>query len=109
MQEVLEKIGVPGVLYHDNERPWSSIECIRLINSHKTKQIITSTPPLFAERATQTIKPMIHVRLEGLEQSKEQWVDILPSVLKKYNNTKHPTTGMTPSEAVEPSNHFDVW
>ena len=67
MKEVLEKIGVPEVIYHDNEGSWSNIEFMRLINSHKIKQIITSTPPPFAERAIQTLKQMIHTRLEGLE------------------------------------------
>ena len=43
---------------------------------------------------------MIHNRLDGLEQSKEKWVDIMPSVLNKYNNTKHSTTGMAPNDAV---------
>ena len=55
-KEVLNKIGVPKVLYHDNEGSWSSTEFIRLINSHNIKQTITSTPPPFAERAVQTIK-----------------------------------------------------
>ena len=50
MKEVLEKIGVPEVIYHDNEGSWSSTEFIRLLNSHKIKHIITSTPPPFAER-----------------------------------------------------------
>ena len=93
MKEVLDKIGVPKVLYHDNEGSWSSTEFIRLINSHNIKQIITSTPAPFAERAVQTIKNMIHKRLEGLEISKEKWIDILPSDLRKFNNTKHSTTG----------------
>ena len=62
----LESIGVPEVMYHDNEGSWSSIEFTRLINYHKVKQIITSTPPPFAERTIQTIKSMIHTRLEGL-------------------------------------------
>ena len=57
----------------------------------------------------QTIKNMIHTRLDGLEVSKEKWVDMLPSVLKKYNNTKHSTTGLAPNEAVKPSNHMEVW
>ena len=54
MVEVLNKIGVPEVLYHDNEGSWSSTEFIRLITSHKIKQIITSTPPPFAERNPET-------------------------------------------------------
>ena len=43
MVEVFNKIGVPEVLYHDNESLWGSIQFIRLINSHKMKQIITNT------------------------------------------------------------------
>ena len=70
MEELLEKIRVPEVIYHGNEGSWGSTEFIRLINSHKIKQTITSTPPPFAERMVQTIKNMIYTRLEGLEVSK---------------------------------------
>ena len=71
-KEVLDKVGVPKVLYHDSEGSWSSTESMRLINSHNIKQIITSTPPPFAERAVQTIKGMIHKRLEGVRNSQGQ-------------------------------------
>ena len=37
MKEVLDRIGVPETIYHDNEGSWSSTEFIRLINSHKIK------------------------------------------------------------------------
>ena len=57
----------------------------------------------------QTIKNMIHSRLDGLEISKDKWVEILPSVLKKYNHTSHSTTGMKPNGAKRKYNHFDVW
>ena len=80
---VLEKIGVPEIIYHDNEGSWNSAQFIRLNNSHDIRQIITSTPPPFAERMVQTIKHMIHARLEGLEQSKEKWMDMFPPALKK--------------------------
>ena len=79
------------------------------MNSHNIKQILTSTPPIFAERIVQTISNMIHSRLDGLEISKEKWVEILPSVLKEYNNTSHSTTGMKPNGAVKSSSCFDVW
>ena len=57
----------------------------------------------------QTVKNMIHQRLEGLGICGEKSVDILPSVLEKYNNTSRPTAGMKPDDAVKSSNHFDVW
>ena len=78
--EVLDKIGAMRTLSHDNEGSRSSTEFIRLTNSHNINHIITSTPPPLAERMVQTINSMIHQRLEGLEISKETWVDILPSV-----------------------------
>ena len=56
MKEVLNNIGTPKVLYHDNEGSWNSKEFVRLINAFKIRQIITSSPPPFAERMVQTIK-----------------------------------------------------
>ena len=109
MKEVLEKIGVPENIYHDFEGSWNSTGFIRLLNEHKIKQIITSSPPPFAERMVQTLKNMIHIRLEGLEVSKEKWLDVLPAVLKKYNNTVHSTINMTPNDAKDKKNHFEVW
>ena len=61
--EVLDKIGAPEVIYHDNGGSWSSTEFTRLKDPHNIKQIITSTPPPFAERMVQSIKNMIHQRL----------------------------------------------
>ena len=109
MKEVLNTIGIPQQIYHDHEGSWTSTEFIRLLNFAKVKQVITSSPPPFAERMVQTIKNMIHARLDGLEMNKEKWVELLPSVLKKYNNTKHSTTGMSPHMAKQSSNHVEVW
>ena len=52
---------------------------------------------------------MIHTRLEGLEMTEEKWVELLPSVLKKYNNTKHSTIGMKPNGAKRKDNHIEAW
>ena len=109
MKEILNVIGVPEVLYHDNEGSWNSGDFIQLLNQNKIKQIITSTPPPFAERMIQTIKNMIHTRLGGLELNKEKWIDILPAVLKKYNNTKHSTIRMSPNQAKQGNDNIEVW
>lgn len=109
MKEVLNVIGTPKTLYHDNEGSWNSNVFIQLLNKHGIKQVITSTPPPFAERAVQTIKNMIHARLDGLEINKEKWVELLPSILKKYNNTKHSTIGMSPNTAKQGKHNIEIW
>jgi hypothetical protein len=51
---------------------------------------------------------MIHIRLQGLEVEKEQWVNLLPTVLKKYNNRIHGTTKLSPIEARHDKNRLNV-
>ena len=79
--EVLDNIGIPKQIYHDNEGSFGSIEFIRLVNGHNIKQITVSTKAPFAERAVQTIKNMIHARIEGLDLPVEKWVEMLPAIL----------------------------
>ena len=79
-EELLDKMGKPKQIYHDNEGSFSSIEFIRLLNGHNIRQIIVSTKAPLAERAVQTIKNMIHARIEGLDLPVEKWVEMLPAI-----------------------------
>ena len=79
---MLDKLGTPKQIYHDNEGSFSSTEFIRLLNGNNIRQIIVSNKAHFAERAMQTIKNMIHARIEGLDLSVEKWVEMLPAILK---------------------------
>ena len=108
-KEILNVIGVPENIMSDREGAWESTEFIKLLNEHKIKHIISSSPPPFGERAVQEIKNMIHTRLEGLEKSRESWTEILPSVLKKYNNRIHGTTELSPIDARKPENQIEVF
>ncbi len=74
-KEVLEKIRKPKQIYTDNEGAFSSREFITVLNKNSIKHIIVSTKAPFAERAVQTIKNMIHTRMEGLELPVEKWVE----------------------------------
>ena len=81
-KEVLDKIGKPKQIYHDNEGSFSPTEFTGLLNRNNIRQIIVSTKAPFAERAIQTIKNMIHARIDGLDLSVEKWVEMLPAILK---------------------------
>ena len=83
LTEVLEEIGTPQQIMSDREGAWESTEFVRFLNQHKIKHIITSSPPLFGERAVQEIENIIHKRLEGLYLQKERWIDMLAPVLNK--------------------------
>jgi hypothetical protein len=56
----------------------------------------------------QTLKQMIHTRLEGLDMTEEKWMDMLKPVMKKYNATKHSNTGVSPNHAKKKDNHIEV-
>ena len=106
--EILDKIGVPEQIFVDNEGAMSSTEFIRLLNKHKIKQIITTSPPPFVERVIQTLKNMLMTRVEASKMKTEQWIEFLPAVLKKYNNTTHSSTKLTPNNAHKQENKFEV-
>ena len=107
--EVLDKIGTPQQIMSDREGAWESTEFVKLLNQHKIKHIISSSPPPFSERAVQELKNMIHTRLDGLDLEKEKWVELLPAVLKKYNNRVHGTTGMSPNDARKDENNIQIY
>ena len=107
--EVLDKIGTPQQIMSDREGAWESTEFVKLLNQHKIKHIISSSPPPFSERAVQELKNMIHTRLDGLDLEKETWVELLPAVLKKYNNRVHGTTGMSPNDARKDENNIQIY
>jgi hypothetical protein len=93
----------------DREGAWESKEFVILLNSHKIKHIISSSPPPFSERAVQEMKNMIHARLDGLEMEAEKWIEVLPSVLKKYNSRIHGTTKLSPNDARKSENSIQVY
>ena len=46
---------------------------------------------------------------DGTVQSKTMYLDILPRILKQYNNTKHSSIKMTPVEASKKKNESTVY
>ena len=108
-KEILDVIGIPKNIMSDREGSWESTEFIRLLNQHKIKHIISNSPPPFSERGVQEIKNMIFTRLEGLEMDKQNWIQILPAVLRKYNSRVHGTTELSPIEARKPGNQIQVY
>ena len=106
--EILDKICIPEQIFVDNEGAMSSTEFIRLLNKHKIKQIITTSPPPFVERVIQTLKNMLMTRVEASKMKTEQWTEFLPALVKKYNSTPHSSTSLSPNEGHTPENRSTV-
>ena len=108
---ILNTITLTDVRNFLNRQKSRQTKTYRGFNSYVAKEPLQEIQADIADfaRSAEVNDDMIHQRLDGLGISKEKWVDILPSVLKKYNNTSHPTAGMKPNEAKKKDNHFDVW
>ena len=61
----------------------------------------------FAERFNKTIRNLL--KKPVFEKGNANWVDELPKVIKKYNNTIHHSTKMTPIDASKKKNENEVF
>ena len=94
----------------DQEGGTNTPQFIRVLNENNIRHIITSTPNGMIERAIKTIKDLIHTRIIGLKLEHERWLDLLPKVVKLYNEKHiHSTINMEPIKALNPSNKIEVF
>ena len=66
----------------------------------------TSKGAVFAERFNRTIRNLL--KKPVFENGDANWIDILDSIIKKYNNTVHSSTKMTPIKASKVTNQKKV-
>ena len=67
----------------------------------------TDKGPSIAERVIRTIRNLL--KKPVFEKGKADWISELPSVVKKYNNTIHSSTKMTPIQASKKVNEKEVF
>ena len=78
------------------------------MNDTDIKHIQTSAHAPSAERFIRTFKDNLHIRLDGLNRNKSEWVKHVKHIVDKYNNTLHSTIEIKPVEAVKKENHLWV-
>ena len=67
----------------------------------------TDKGPSIAERVIRTVRNLLKKPI--FEKGKSDWISELPSIVKKYNNTIHHSTKMTPIQASKKSNEKLVY
>ena len=67
----------------------------------------TSLGAVFAERFNRTIRDLLKKIV--FERGDANWIDILPTITKQYNNRRHSSTKLTPIQAILKKNEGYVY
>ena len=98
----------PNLIETDDGKEFAN----KIFESYLTSQNIkrysryTSKGAVFAERFKRTIRNIL--KKPVFENGDANWVDILDSIINKYNNTIHSSTKMTPIKAFKITNQKKV-
>ena len=99
----------PNLLETDDGEEYVNKIFNEFLNNHNLKRYsrITTLGAVFAERFNRTIRNLLKklVFLNG----NADWLSEVPHVIKKYNNTIHHSTKMTPIHASKQSNEEEVY
>lgn len=90
---------VPKLLQVDNGLEFYNTKFDSLMSKHNIKKYSTYSimKACIVERFNRTLKS--NMFKEFTARGSYKWVSILPSLIDKYNNSKHRTIGMSPNEA----------
>ena len=108
IKKIIESMGKPKQLYSDEESSLRSAKMIKFLKQNEIKSIQTTTHAHTVERFIRTFKMNLYRRLDGLNESKSDWVKHISNIIKKYNSTLHSTIQITPNEATKPYNRMWV-
>ena len=88
----------PKLLQVDNGKEFYNKTFEALIKKYNVKKYSTysTVKACMVERLNRTLKSLLY--REFTARGSRSWVSILPELVDKYNNSKHRTIGMTPTE-----------
>ena len=89
----------PGLIESDRGKEFYNIIFQDLLNKNNFKLYSrnTSVGAVSAERFNRTIRDLL--KKVVFEQADANWIDILPTITKQYNNKVHSSTKLTPIQA----------
>ena len=106
LEDIFAKMGKPKQIYSDPDSSLLGNQLKGFLDREGIELVTTYEHANIAERTIRTIKSLLDKRIED---NPRLWTEVLPEVLKKYNEKMvHSTIGMTPKEATKGSSEFDV-
>ena len=100
LKTAFDKMGYPNNIYSDDDGAFMS-NVKDFLDKEGINKITTKTHANVVERFIRTLKSKIHDRVRF---TKGKWEDMIPYVLKQYNNTEHSTTEYKPIQAHKDDN-----
>ena len=99
----------PNLLETDDGKEYVNGNFNEFLNNNNIKRyfLYTDEKAVFAERFNKTIRNLLKKPVFG--KGNADWISELPSVVKKYNNTIHSSTKMTPVQASKKVNERQVY
>ena len=108
----MDKLGKPKIIYSDHDSATMSKELQGYFERNGMKNIITKQHANVAERGIRYLKNRLDNILEKARyrdgESESYWKKHYKPIVEHYNKTKQDTINMTPEEATNPQNEFDV-
>ena len=106
MKKVFDELGIPEMVYTDEGSEFVNKDFHELMDQNKVKHITTLRHASVAERFNRTLKELLYKYLQST--SSKTITNVLPKILKNYNNSYHKTIGMAPND-VNVDNLSEVW
>jgi|GEM_PF-7052888 len=103
-KKILNRMGVPKMVYCDEGSEFTSGAFKNLMNDNKIELVFTLSHATMVERFNRTIKELLEKYLRSTKT--KTITNVLPKILENYNNSYHKTIGMAPNEVNEETQHI---
>lgn len=107
MTKMFDIMGVPEQIYVDEGSEFTNKKFKKLLDSKNVELVLTLRHAPVVERFNRTIKEMLHKYLQATNS--KTITNVLPKVVKNYNNNYHKSIGMAPNEVNNDVNEGLVW
>lgn len=104
MMNVLDRMGVPTMIYCDEGSEFNNSAFKTMCDELGIKLVFTIRHAPIVERFNRTVKEMIHKYLQSTKT--KTITNVLPKILKNYNESYHSTIEMAPNEVTEDTQHI---
>ena len=104
MSAIFKRMEPPKMIYCDEGSEFDNKSFKELMKKHDIELLFTITHAPIVERFNRTIKQMIHKYLQSTNT--KTITNVLPRMLKNYNNSYHSTIEMAPNEVTKNTQHI---